>query len=87
MNCKDYVFLISDYIENELKHEDRVLLEEHFHDCDNCRSFFQSFKSSIELVEYLKTEQCPPEVVTRLDRLMVEKIRQKKSMQNQSTDA
>ncbi len=80
-SCKKYLILLSDYLENELAQEDRQILEKHFHDCPNCRNFFDSFRSSVELVQYLETEPCPPDVATRLDRAVMEKLKQKQTQE------
>lgn len=77
MKCDDYVNLMSDYVDRELPADDRKLWEKHFEDCPPCRDFFQSFRSSVELVEFMRTEKCPEAVAKRLESLIVEKARAK----------
>ncbi len=77
MKCQAYVSLMSDYLNRELAPEDRELWEKHFQDCPPCHSFFESFKTSVELLEYLRRETCPKAVAERLDRLIHEKAKEK----------
>ena len=79
MNCLDYVDLISDYIENDLPEEEKSLFEEHFSGCEDCKSFLRSFQSSLEVVEYLKNEPCPPIVEQKLQQMIGKRLKEKQS--------
>ncbi len=76
MKCKAYLELMSDYLDQELTDEDRSLWEKHFQDCPPCHSFFESFKSSVELLEFMRRDACPKQVAERLERLVLEKARE-----------
>lgn len=72
--CENYVNLMSDYIEGDLSPSEREIFDQHFEGCQNCRDFFRSFKSSLELVTYLKEQPCPAEVKNRLDQIIKMKL-------------
>jgi len=76
--CEKYIPLMSDYIDGDLTLEEKKVIDTHFHDCEKCRNFFHSFKNSIQLIEYLEINSCPPEVKDRLDQILSSKIKQKK---------
>ena len=61
---------MTEYLEGDLSEDEQKLFDSHFTDCPPCRDFFESFKTSIDLVEYLKKEECPQAVKKRLDSLI-----------------
>lgn len=74
MDCSKYVDLMTEYMEGDLSTPDQGLWEKHFNGCPNCNDFFRSFKSSIELVDYVKTEGCPDPVRRRLEKVLQERL-------------
>jgi predicted anti-sigma-YlaC factor YlaD len=68
---------MSDYIDGDLTPEEKEVIDNHFGDCEKCRNFFHSFKNSIQLIEYLEINSCPPEVKERLDLMLTQKIKQR----------
>ena len=81
MSCQDYLHLLSEYVDQDIAESDRELLERHFEDCDNCRNFFRSFRTSIDLVKYLEAKPCPPDVQKRLSQALIEKLKKKKDLE------
>ena len=79
MKCSEYVELMSEYLDRELSAEDCRLWESHFQDCPPCKTFFESFRSSVELLDYMRRDECPQAVAERLERLVQEKAREKAS--------
>lgn len=77
MKCEEYVKLMSEYLDRDMDSRARESWEQHFRDCEPCRRFFQSFKNSLELINYLKVQECPPEVSRRLEGLVVQKALQR----------
>ncbi len=83
MNCLDYIEMLSDYLEEDIDGENRNNLEKHIHECEECRKFFNSFKSSVDLYHNMQTKQCPPALEEKLRNLFAEKIQMKKKEQSQ----
>ena len=77
MKCQKYIALMSEYLEGEMKPDIRSLWEKHFDSCGECHDFFHSFKSSVELINYLKKEKCPDKIKARLEHMIVEMAEQK----------
>ena len=77
LECPDYLNLITDYMENDLSSDKRALWEKHFSDCPPCREFFESFQSSLEMVEFLQANSCPTKVKERLEMILVDTAREK----------
>ena len=85
MKCGQYVDLMSEYMDKELSTEDRQLWEKHFQDCPPCQTFFQSFRSSVELLNFIRKDGCPTAVAERLEKLVLEKAREKAGTGNAGT--
>ncbi len=75
VDCSRYIELITDYLENDLSAEEKSLWEKHFSDCPECKNFFESFKSSLEAVEFLAANCCPRHVKQRLEGILVDTAR------------
>jgi len=75
MDCHTYIDLMTEYMEGDLSAEERELWERHFADCEGCKQFFESFRSSVQLVNYLKTQPAPPQVRQRLQNILDERLR------------
>lgn len=67
MNCRECLELMSEYLDGEMGADETAHFQKHFGDCPSCAQFFQSFKSSVDLVKYLEVNRCPDEVMKRLD--------------------
>lgn len=74
MKCTDYIHILSEYLEDDLDKSKRVLVEKHISECKDCRAFFKSFSSSLELVDHLKDEPCPPVLEQKLKNLLHSKL-------------
>lgn len=65
---------MSDYIDGDLPDEQKAVFDAHFKGCEKCRAFFMSFKSSLDLIEYLDDKPCPTEVKSRLEKLIESRL-------------
>lgn len=74
MDCSRYVDLMTEYMEGDLSPPDQQLWEKHFAGCSHCKDFFHSFESSLELVNYIKTQGCPLPVKQRLEKVLQERL-------------
>jgi predicted anti-sigma-YlaC factor YlaD len=74
MDCEKYIELMTDYMEGDLAAPDQDLWEKHFNDCGNCKDFFRSFESSLELIHFIKTRGCPLPVRQRLEKVLRERL-------------
>ena len=48
-DCKYYINQISDYIDNSLSEDLINALEDHFLNCEKCKSFYEGIKNTINL--------------------------------------
>lgn len=74
MECSRYVDLMTEYMEGDLSGPDQNLWEKHFNGCSNCKDFFHSFESSVELIKFVETEGCPLPVRQRLEKVLQERL-------------
>ncbi len=51
MECKEFLLLISDYIDGTLSSEEQTELEEHLNICPQCRTFANTLKTTITLCQ------------------------------------
>ena len=68
---------MTDYLEDDLSGQEKSLWEKHFGDCPECKQFFESFQSSLDIVEFLQTNSCPVSVKKRLEAIVVETARKR----------
>ena len=61
MACREFVELITDYLDGELPEHDRVRLEDHFAKCHGCTSYLEQMRATIELTGMLTEDQIPAE--------------------------
>ena len=61
MACREFVELITDYLDGELPEHDRVRLEDHLAKCDGCTSYLEQMRATIELTGMLTEDQIPAE--------------------------
>ena len=54
MKCSDYQMCIHEFLENELKKEDRKLLFSHLSECEACRDYFST---AIAITNSIKEEK------------------------------
>ncbi|MBX7059725.1 MAG: zf-HC2 domain-containing protein [Leptospirales bacterium] len=73
IDCYHFVDLMTDYMDGELDQELKRLWLKHFEDCVECREFFASFRSSVELLAHVRRYSCPPKVQARLNQIIAER--------------
>jgi predicted anti-sigma-YlaC factor YlaD len=60
MNCKSLVELVTDYLEGALPEFERIALEEHLSQCEDCTAYLEQMRVTIVLTGML-TEDAIPE--------------------------
>ena len=61
MACKELVELVTDYLEGALETNERVRLEAHLADCDDCTIYLEQMRTTIRLTGMLTEDQIPAE--------------------------
>ncbi len=64
--CKDLFERISEYIDGEVDQITCEKIEEHFRDCPECKTCFESLKKSVSLCKEMPNEEVPIEAKQRL---------------------
>lgn len=49
LTCRDFVELVTDYVEGILPHAERRRVEEHLAGCDGCEEYMEQFLTTITL--------------------------------------
>ena len=62
--CKDFVELVTSYLEHKLKADDIERFEAHLADCPYCDDYLDQMRETIRLVGRLSEETLPEEVKT-----------------------
>jgi anti-sigma factor RsiW len=68
-NCKQYLSLLSDYVDGDLDDEMCAHLEEHMAGCENCTIVVNTLKRTVDLYQTSTSEEdasLPEDVRTRL---------------------
>jgi anti-sigma factor RsiW len=60
LSCQELVELVTDYFEGALSAEEATRFEAHIEDCDDCRTYVEQMRSTIELTGSLEPDQIPP---------------------------
>ncbi len=66
MHCHQVLQLLVDYIDGELDENTRRELEEHMEDCEPCKKFINTYRTTIKLTKQVETSQMPNELKDRL---------------------
>lgn len=66
ISCKEFVELVTDYLEGSLSSEDRLRFEEHLAVCDGCETYLKQIEETIRLTGALSEEQITPEAQKKL---------------------
>lgn len=77
MKCMDYINLLSDYLDEDIEKKEREQLEEHINECEECRHFFESFRSSVGVFKEMEAKPCPPGLEAKLKAIVESKIKNK----------
>jgi len=65
-SCPRIVALLSDYLDGRLPAAVRSELEQHLGGCSECRTFVESFRSTVTLLQSLTDDDLPEELRVRL---------------------
>lgn len=64
--CRDFVELATDYLEDELTPEQRLLVEYHLSFCDPCVTYLDQMRETIAATGSLAADDVPAPVMTAL---------------------
>ncbi len=66
-HCKDFVNVISAYVDGDLSEELCAELDKHLSECDNCRIVVNTLKKTIDIYhQQAENEKAPEDVKDRL---------------------
>ncbi|HEY1594716.1 MAG TPA: zf-HC2 domain-containing protein [Thermoleophilaceae bacterium] len=60
MSCKEFVELVTDYLEDALPQEERRRFEEHLGICTGCVTYVEQIRATVLTVGVLREEDIPP---------------------------
>ena len=60
MNCKDFIALLSDYLEATVTPETLAALEEHLAGCQPCQAYLRTYRRTRELAAASEQATLPP---------------------------
>lgn len=77
LHCKEFVDIISSYVDGDLSKELCAELDKHLSECDNCRIVVNTLKKTIDIYhQQAEKEKTPEDVKDRLFyRLNIEQFR------------
>jgi len=61
ITCKQLVELVTDYLEDRLPVEQRLLFEEHVAFCSWCRTYLEQMRETVRLTGTLREEDLDPQ--------------------------
>lgn len=66
LSCREFVDLVTDYVEGALAARDRREFEAHLAECDGCASYLDGMRRTIELTGRLSEDDVAPEMEREL---------------------
>lgn len=66
MDCKEYEYLITDYLENRCTPDQRRRMETHFTGCESCRVMVSAERAVIDRLSSMQAAVCPDEVIDKV---------------------
>jgi hypothetical protein len=61
LTCKELVEVVTDYFEDRLPTDQRILFEEHVAFCSWCRAYLDQMRATVRLTGSLREEDLEPE--------------------------
>lgn len=77
MNCQEFINTLSLFSDNDLSEHKRKMWLKHYKMCQDCNRFFKGFRSSLKLVHYSGSRQCPESILIKNENLIVAYARAK----------
>ena len=66
LSCREFVDLVTDYVEGALTSRDRRAFEAHLAECGGCESYLDGMRRTIELTGRLSEDDVAPEMEREL---------------------
>ena len=66
LSCREFVELVTDYVEGALPAGERRAFEAHLHGCDGCATYLDGMRRTIELTGRLTEADVAPEIEREL---------------------
>ncbi len=64
--CKEFVELVTDYLEGALSPDEAALFEQHLNFCDGCDWYVDQLRTTIATVGRIEQEEVPPAMRAKL---------------------
>jgi anti-sigma factor RsiW len=61
LSCREFVELVTDYLEGGLSEDERLRFEEHIAICDGCETYLEQIRQTISLLGHLPGNGLSPE--------------------------
>jgi anti-sigma factor RsiW len=61
LTCREFVEIVTDYLEGRLPPHDRLRFEEHLVACPGCTNYLEQMREAIRLTGRLRTDDVPPQ--------------------------
>ena len=66
VTCREFVELVTEYLDGAMSPGDRIRFQAHIDHCDECREYLAQFRVTIAAVGHLPSESIAPEAEARL---------------------
>ena len=76
MNCKELVYLLSDYLDGSMEEQLRQELSAHIEMCEPCLNFLRTYDKTRILSRQIQPEEIPEEMRQRLRSFVLQKARE-----------
>jgi anti-sigma factor RsiW len=66
LSCKEFVEIVTEYLEGKLPSHAKMRIETHLVQCDGCATYLEQMQQTIQLVGKLSEDEVPEAAKTRL---------------------
>jgi predicted anti-sigma-YlaC factor YlaD len=66
LTCKEFVEIVTEYLEGSMSPEERDRFENHFRSCQGCQTYLEQMRQTIKMVGKLSEDHLSPEAQNTL---------------------
>lgn len=74
-SCREVITLLSDYLDDDLPHEEMRNINMHLKACVDCRNYMNTYRETVRILGEIPDEPIPPAFEAHLEVLLQKRLR------------